>query len=145
MVEGHLGEQVVADVCVGDVVEGVVQHGPEGAVDGAEGTAQPVPLLAAEVRYEDVCVLQVCDEHEVVVGDHVGDQVEERHRREAEGEDGLAQDGEHDHPASDGLHDEVMVLGVEQCRGRREVVSILSSVLGRSCRVKHEVAGPADG
>ena len=50
MVEGHRGEEVVHDVCVGDMVEGVVEDGAEGPVDGAEGAAEPGPLLVAEVR-----------------------------------------------------------------------------------------------
>lgn len=45
VVEGHLGEDVVADVGVGDVVEGVVEQPPKGAVNGAERAAEPGPLL----------------------------------------------------------------------------------------------------
>ena len=45
VVEGHLGEDVVADVGVGDVVEGVVEEEAEGAVDRAERAAEPAPLL----------------------------------------------------------------------------------------------------
>ena len=37
MVEGHFREQVVAHVCVGDVVECVVEDRTERSVDGAEG------------------------------------------------------------------------------------------------------------
>ena len=54
VVERHGTEEVVYDVGVGDVVEGMVEHGPEGPVDGAEGAPEPGPLLAAEVRREDI-------------------------------------------------------------------------------------------
>jgi hypothetical protein len=45
VVEGHLGEDVVADVRVGDVVEGVVQQPPERTVHRAQRAAEPAPLL----------------------------------------------------------------------------------------------------
>ena len=43
VVEGHLGEQVVAHVSVGDVVQRAVQQEAEGPVHCAQGTAQPRP------------------------------------------------------------------------------------------------------
>lgn len=62
VVEGHLGEDVVADVGVGDVVEGVVEQPPEGAVHGAERAAEPGPLLLwlKGVGVRGGCVLRGC-------------------------------------------------------------------------------------
>lgn len=76
VVEGHLGEEVVADVSVHNVVQSVIQQRAEGAVDSAQSTAQPVPLLSAEVGHEHVSVLQVGDQHQVIVHNGVGDQIE---------------------------------------------------------------------
>lgn len=72
MIEGHLAEQMVAHVGVCDMVEDVVNNRPKGSVYGTQGTTEPVPLVAPEMRHEDISVLQVCDEHQVRVGDHVG-------------------------------------------------------------------------
>ena len=83
MVKGHLGEEMVADVCVGDVVKSVVQNGTEGSVDSAERSSQPGPLLVAEVGHEHVRMLQVGDEHQMVVGHCVGDQIVCGHCSEA--------------------------------------------------------------
>jgi hypothetical protein len=41
-----------------------------------------VPFFAAEVRHVHVCVLEVRDQHQVEVGDHVGDQVVGAHCEE---------------------------------------------------------------
>lgn len=90
MVEGHLAEQVVAHVRVGDVVDNVVDDGAERPVNGAKGSPEPVPLTATEVRHEDVCVLQVGDEHQVGVGDHVRHDVVLAHGEKAERVDGVA-------------------------------------------------------
>lgn len=66
---------MVADVGVGDVVESVVKDGAEGAVHSAESTTQPSPLRATEVGHEDIGMLQVSDEHQVIVDDEVRDEV----------------------------------------------------------------------
>jgi hypothetical protein len=41
-------------------------------------TSEPGPLGASEVRHENICVLEIGDENQVVVGDHVWDQVVSR-------------------------------------------------------------------
>ena len=66
---------MVADVRISDVVESMVEDGTERAVDSAESTPEPVPLLPTEVGHEYVGVLEVGDEDEVVVDYGVGDQV----------------------------------------------------------------------
>jgi hypothetical protein len=65
VVEGHLGEEVVADVCVGDVVQSAVHQPAEGAVHRAEGASQPSPAEGrvskdmdwARVRGKDRAIL----------------------------------------------------------------------------------------
>jgi hypothetical protein len=83
VVEGHLREDVVAHVRVGDVVQRAVHEEAEVPVHGAHRAAQPGPLLLAEVRHEHVRVLQVGDQHEVVVHDQVGHPVVEEYSTSA--------------------------------------------------------------
>jgi hypothetical protein len=73
MIEGHLGEQMMADMSISDVMHGVIQDWSEGTIDGAESSSQPVPFLSTEVRHEDIGVLEESDQNQVVVGDHVWD------------------------------------------------------------------------
>jgi hypothetical protein len=40
------------------------------------------PFLAAEMRHENIGVLQVCDEHQEQIGDHERDQIEGTHSQE---------------------------------------------------------------
>src|SRR3546814_8217670 len=87
VVERHLGEQVVADVGVGDVVHGVVKHRSERAIDSAKSTTEPVPLLVAEMWDERVGVLQVRDQHQVVVDDQEWQEVVHGHLVDAKGVD----------------------------------------------------------
>jgi hypothetical protein len=132
MVEGHLGEQMVAHMRVNDVVEGVIQEGAEGSVDSAESTAQPVPLGAAEMGHVDIRVLKVRDEHQMVVGDHVGDNVVHQHRIESEDADAVHEQV-HGHEESDiSLNDQPVVAFVEKRRSRAEVAIVLSLVLSGS-------------
>ena len=58
MVVRHLGEEVVCDMRVGDVVVQVVQNEAIVAVDGGERTTQPVPLRILVVGEFGVGVLQ---------------------------------------------------------------------------------------
>ena len=53
----HLGEEVMRDVRVRNVVVHHVQEWPEAAVDCAQSAAQPVPLLVIVVRQRLVRVL----------------------------------------------------------------------------------------
>jgi hypothetical protein len=85
VVEWHLGEEVVTDMGVDNVVEGVVEDRSKGAINSAECTTEPIPFFATEVRHEDISVLQESDQHEVVVHDHVGDEVIGRNIQEAWG------------------------------------------------------------
>lgn len=107
VVEGHLGKQVVADMRVCDVVQRAVQQPAEGAVHCAQRTSEPgpthtqavmkyshflllivvlkkinKPFFAAEVRHENVGVLQVRDEHQEQIGDHQRNQIEGTHGQE---------------------------------------------------------------
>ena len=60
MVVGHLREEVVRNMGVGDVVEHMVEDAA-GAGDRGQGTAQPLPLLIIVVRQRRVRVLQQRD------------------------------------------------------------------------------------
>ena len=61
MVVRHLGEEVVCDMRVGDVVVQVVQNKAIVAVDGGERTTQPVPLRILVVGEFGVGVLQAVE------------------------------------------------------------------------------------
>jgi hypothetical protein len=66
LTERHLGEEVVHDVVVGDVVqEEAALPAEEVAVDGARGAALEGPLALAEVRERGVRVVEVGDHDEL--------------------------------------------------------------------------------
>ena len=126
---------------VGDVVQRVVKQGPEGPVHCAQRASQPAPLLRSEVRHEHVGMLQVGDEHEMVVDDHVREQIEAGHGGESEAVDAEAQQRHSEEEGHIGLHDEPVLFRLEEGSSRREVVGILPSVLGGTSGVEHQVAG----
>ena len=60
--ERHLGEEVVDDVVVGDVVEEEASlPAEEGTVDSGSGATLEVPLFSTVVREARVSVVQVGD------------------------------------------------------------------------------------
>lgn len=59
VVEGNLGEQVVNNVVVDDLVEEVTTDEAETAVNGREGTLNESPCIRIVVGYRRVSVVQV--------------------------------------------------------------------------------------
>ena len=74
VVEGDPGHVVVQDVGLDDVVEEEGAHDAKLAVDGGGGSTGKVPLVVLVVRKTDVGVLEVGDEHQPVVCEHVGEE-----------------------------------------------------------------------
>lgn len=71
MIERHLGEDVVADMSVSYMVKGMIQNCTKRAIHGAQRTTKPVPLGATKVWHVNVGVLQICNQHQVIVHHHV--------------------------------------------------------------------------
>mmetsp|Transcript_56318 Transcript_56318/g.98866 ORF Transcript_56318/g.98866 Transcript_56318/m.98866 type:complete len:238 (-) Transcript_56318:3-716(-) len=146
VVEGHLGEQVMAHVCVRDVVQRAVHEEAEVSVHRADGAAQPVPLGTSEVRHKHVGVLQVGDQHQVLVDDHVRGDVVAPHVAEAEVVDGGDEKARSSEPGDVALHHEPVLVGLEEHGRGREMVRVLAVVLLRTRGVKHKVSGdPSHG
>ena len=111
MVEGHLGEEVVAHVCVSDVVQAVVHNEAERSIHGTQSSTEEIPLLPTEVRNVRGGMLEVGDEHQVVVGHHQRRQVVRPHAAPTEGLDSVAHNGQHTEETGIGLHDEPVPVG----------------------------------
>lgn len=75
MVEGHLREQVMGDMGVGDTMEHVIQELAKGAVDGAKGSTLEVPDSLTVVRHLGVGVLQEGDQDQPKVDKEVRDTI----------------------------------------------------------------------
>lgn len=83
MVERHLGEDVVTDVSVCDVVESVIQDSTERAINSAQCATQPVPFRTTEMRHKYISMLQVSDQNQVIVNNQVWNEVELSHIHES--------------------------------------------------------------
>ena len=77
VIERHVREQVMCDVCIGDMMEEIVEEGSPRAVNGAHGSAQPGPFFLIKVRHVDVCVVQVGETHQMGMHDEVGHEIVE--------------------------------------------------------------------
>lgn len=77
-----------------DVVEEVVEDRSERSVNSAQSTSEPCPLGLVEVRHVDICVLQVCNQDEMIVDDKVGYEVEAGEGSQAKGVDEPSKKGE---------------------------------------------------
>ena len=62
MIEGHVGEQMMHNMCIRDVMMEIVEDA-EWAVDSAQCTSKPIPFLVIEVWQVDIGVLQEGNEH----------------------------------------------------------------------------------
>lgn len=82
VIERHLGEDVVADMSVRNMVKGMVQNCAKRAVYGAQRATKPVPFGTTKVRHENIGVLQIRNQHQVIVHDHVGKEVVIQHVNE---------------------------------------------------------------
>lgn len=131
---------MVTDMGIGDVVEGVIEQWTERAIHCAQGTSQPVPFFASEVWHVHISVLQVGDEHQVIVYDEVRHQVIEKNSSKSQSGDGIDQKSKSGEESDVCLNDEPVILRLKESGGRREVVCILSSVLCRTSGVEDEVA-----
>ena len=140
MVERHLAEDVVAHVGVSNVVEHMVQYHTIRAIDSAQGTTQEGPLLATEVREVGGGVLQVRDQHQIQICDGQWKQVVECDGAEAEGHRRVDNHTHHGEECGITLYNEPVVLGSEEFCSWREVISILSSILGGAGGIKHQVS-----
>lgn len=78
-------------MCVGNVVDHMVDERAERAVYRAERPPKPIPLPLAEMRQEYVGMLKVRDEDEVEISHHVGHDVVLRHGQKAEYVDRVTQ------------------------------------------------------
>ncbi len=146
MIEGHLREDVVAYMCIHDMVEGVVEKRTERAIYRAEGAAEPRPLLIAEVRHVHIRMLKKSDQHQMIVHDDIRQQIVHEHAHKAIGVDGISQESEGSEEGDVRLHDEPVLIGLEEGGGGGEVVDVLAVVLGGAGGVEEEVAGhPAHG
>ena len=85
-------------------------------------------------------MLEVGDEHEVHVGDHPGKNKEVDHRQHAEDTHAVEEQTQAAEEGDVRLHDQPVLLGLEEDRGGREVVHVLSTVLGRSGGSEDQVA-----
>jgi hypothetical protein len=85
-------------------------------------------------------VLQVSDKHEVIVGDHEWKKVEECDGTKAKDVDAVRDESADTEKRGIGLHNQPVVLLIKK-RGRRtEMVNILATVLGGSCRIENQVS-----
>lgn len=75
MIEWHVGEEMVGNMGISDVMEVVIKEGSPRAVNCAKGSAQPRPLVVIEVRHVDICVMQVCECHKISVHNKVRDEI----------------------------------------------------------------------
>ena len=89
-------------------------------------------------------MLEVGDEDEVGVDDHVGHEVVGGHRGEAEGVDGVAEQRDHSDEGDVRLQDEVVLLGLEEDGRGREVVHVHAPVLRRTGHSESDVRRPAN-
>mmetsp|Transcript_31553 Transcript_31553/g.78835 ORF Transcript_31553/g.78835 Transcript_31553/m.78835 type:complete len:318 (-) Transcript_31553:2981-3934(-) len=143
-VEGHVGEEMVANVRVRDVVQPAVVPRAHGAVEGGKGAAQPGPLLVVIVRHQLVRVLHEGDAREVHVHNHLGDEIDHRDLIEAVHLARVAEDSEHGDHATVGRTDLPLLLWREKT-ARLRVKVRLALVLARASVVVEEVEPPADG
>jgi hypothetical protein len=68
--------------------------------------------LIIKMRHEHIRMLQVGDQHQMVVGDHVRDQVVRGHQGQTKGVDAVAEQGGRHEEANVGLDDlPVLVFG----------------------------------
>mmetsp|Transcript_538 Transcript_538/g.1257 ORF Transcript_538/g.1257 Transcript_538/m.1257 type:complete len:418 (+) Transcript_538:322-1575(+) len=146
VIEGNLREDVMAHVRVRDVVETVVEEGTKRAVHSAQGSAQPAPLRVIKVWHVHIGVLQERDQDQVVVGDHVRNQVVRGDKGESVSVNAEAKEGQSHEESNIRLNDLPVLIFREHHCTWREVVGILALVFGRSSHVQHQVARhPADG
>ena len=67
VVEWHVGEQMMCDMSVCNVMEEIVEDGSERSVNSAKGTTEPCPLFVIEMRHIDICVLEIGDKDQMIV------------------------------------------------------------------------------
>ena len=94
LVEGHLMEEVVGDVCGADLVVEVVEY-PVGPVDGAQRAPNPGPLVLPILRHAGVVVLEPSVQDEPGVRPHVRAPVVKGDGEEAVVEGQLREEAEH--------------------------------------------------
>ena len=70
-------------MCVNNVMKCVIKKWSKGTIDSAKSTTQPIPLLVSEVRHKYIGVLEVCDQNQVIVHDHVRNQIKGPNSRKA--------------------------------------------------------------
>lgn len=140
VIKGHLAEDVVAHVRVCYVVEYVIEHNTERAVDCAKSTAKEGPLLSTEVRNVRCSVLQVRDEYQIQVCDGKREQIVEGDGAEAVYIGGIDDGAQHCEESCVTLHDEPVILGSKELGSGGKVIRVLASVLCRSSCVKDQVS-----
>lgn len=75
------------------------------------------------MRHIDISVLEIGDQHQVVIDDHVGDEVVLGDAHEAEGLDAIHKPGQRQQETEIGQEDITIILRREQSRARAEVIS----------------------
>jgi hypothetical protein len=67
MIERHVRKEMMCYMGISDVVEVVIKEGAPRAINCAESTTQPRPLIIIEVRHVDIGVVQVCESNKISV------------------------------------------------------------------------------
>mmetsp|Transcript_10478 Transcript_10478/g.18316 ORF Transcript_10478/g.18316 Transcript_10478/m.18316 type:complete len:201 (+) Transcript_10478:849-1451(+) len=75
VVEGHVGEEMMGDMRVRNVMEDVVKNSTITPVHCGHSASQPVPILVIVMGQVGVCVLQIRDHHQPVIDDKQWDDV----------------------------------------------------------------------
>ena len=63
VVERHVGEKMMGNVCVCNMVEIVVEEGAPRAVNGRHGSAQPRPFTLVKMRHVNIRVVKISECH----------------------------------------------------------------------------------
>mmetsp|Transcript_24226 Transcript_24226/g.78192 ORF Transcript_24226/g.78192 Transcript_24226/m.78192 type:complete len:218 (+) Transcript_24226:113-766(+) len=113
-VEGHVGENVVDDMRVDDMVQAPVHVAAHRPVNGRERAAEPGPFLRVEVRDALVRVLHESDGAQIEVADGLRYHVVEENRGEAPHAHAFCQDQEAYHHTDVAGPHKVCVLRLEK-------------------------------
>jgi len=146
MVKGQVREDVMADVGRVDKVQLVVEKATHGAIDSAEGAAEPVPFGLVVVRQSAIDMLEERNGDEEAVNDEERGQVQHKDEQVAEDVAGVDERGGGGDEAEAREQHKVLVLGPEHVGRGLEVavVEVLAFIALVRGRVKHEVHRPAN-